>query len=196
MKSRTFFFALIVLFATFIAASCKTAEFGFTTIDIHGMVYDFSNRPVAQCEISLGKRHNTVTDINGRFTLPKVPIGTYVLTAFKNGFESFSDEITVRDRGQIIYVRMPSQNQLLDLIDDALTASNLVLAAELMERAHKIDKNNIEMLFYYATIKFRQNEQQEAIGFLEAAKNLGSKDLFVDRFLSIFGRQQNAKATN
>ena len=43
-------FAMAALFI-----SCKTAEFGFKTTDVNGMVYDFSNRPVAYCEISLGE---------------------------------------------------------------------------------------------------------------------------------------------
>jgi len=196
MKRRTVFILLICFFAALILVSCKTAEFGFKVIDLHGMVYDFSNRPVANCEISLGKRHNTVTDINGRFTLPKVPIGTYTLTGHRRGFEIYTDEVIVKDRGQIIYFRIPSQNQLLDLIDDALSSNNLVLAEELAERAYQIDKTSIEMLFYYATVKFRQEEYFLATNFLEAARSLGSRDLFIDRFLTILKELQNAENSN
>jgi len=196
MKERTAYFKLFILIIVFFSASCKTAEFGFKVIDVHGMVYDFSNRPVANCEISLGRKHNAVSDINGRFTLPKIPIGTYTLTGFKKGFESFIDEVNVRDHGQIIYFRMPSQNQLLDLVDNALGSNNFVLAGDLAERAYQIDKTNIEMLFYYAALKFRQKEYQKAITFLEAAKNLGSRDLFVDRFLIILKELQNAENRN
>ena len=176
---------LILLIIAFITISCKTSEFGFKVINIHGMVYDFSNRPIANCEISLGGKHKTVTDINGRFTLPKVPIGTYTLTGNKMGFEGFVDEVTVRDQGQIIYFRMPSQNQLLELLSDALSVNNFILAEELAKRAYLIDSTNIEMLFYYATVKFRQKEYLNAINFLETAKNLGSRDVFVEKFLAI-----------
>jgi len=193
---RVRFHVLIVLVATLTSFSCKTAEFGFKVIDLHGMVYDFSNRPVAHYEISLGKRYKTVTDINGRFTLPKVPAGNYTLTGFKKGFENYAEEIDIRDRRQIIYFRIPSQNQLLDLVDDALASNNITLAGELAERAYSIDENNIEMLFYYATVNFRQGEYHRAIDFLEATKNLGSRDLFVERLLTIVRRQQNAENFN
>jgi len=185
MKQRAEYFMFIILIIALITVSCRTAEFGFKVVDIHGMVYDFSNRPVANSEISLGRRHNTVTDINGRFTLPKVPIGVYTLTGYRKGFEGFTDEVIVKDRGQIIYFRMPSQNQLLDLVDNALGVNNFALADELAGRAYQIDKTNIETLFYYATVKFKKGEYQGAINFLEAAKSLGSRDSFVDRFLTI-----------
>ena len=196
MNRRAGFPKLILFVTALFAVSCRTAEFGFKVIDIHGMVYDYSNRPVAHCEISLGGKYNTLTDINGRFTLVKIPAGTYTLTGFKTGFENYIDEIIIKDRGQIIYFRIPSQNQLLDLVDEALTSNKFSLAGEFVERAYQIDKNNIETLFYYATVKFRQYEYHTAIYFLETARNLGSKDSFVDRFLAILWRQQNAESAN
>jgi len=165
-------------------ASCKTAELGFKVINVSGMIYDFSNRPVQDCEVSLGRWHKTTTDINGRFTLPKIGYGTYTVTGKKNGFETYSEKLVIKDPGQIIYIRIPSQNQLLNLVDEALTVGNFALAEETAERAYQIDKNNIEMLFYYATVKFRQREYDNAVYFLEAAKNLGSKDLYIDKFLT------------
>ena len=194
MKHRKNILWLFILFTALFAVSCKTAEFGFKVIDIHGMVYDFSNRPVAHCEISLSRWHRTVTDINGRFTLPKVAVGTYTVTASKKSFETYAGEIRIADHGQIIYLRLPSQNQLLDLVDEALTANDFAVAEELAERAYRIDPNNIEMLFYYATVSFRQEDYPKAAGFLEAAKSLGSKDIHIDKFLAILRRMQNAKS--
>jgi len=185
MKKLLFFsFALM-------AISCKTAEFGFKVIDVNGMVYDFTNRPVPNYEISLGKKYKSSTDINGRFTLPKVPVGTYTVTGGKKSFENYSDEVIVKDKGQIIYIRIPSQNQLLNMADDALSANDFAAAQEMVERAYQIDHNNVEMLFYYATVKFRQREYGEAISLLESAKELGSKDVYVDRFLTVLREVQN-----
>lgn len=183
---------LLILSVAFVALSCKTAEFNFTVIDVNGMVYDFSNRPVAYCEISLGGKYKSSTDINGRFSLPKVPAGNYTLTGYKKAFEIYSGEVTVRDAGQIVYIRMPSQNQLLDLADEALAANNLTAAKEMVERAYQIDRNSTETLFYYATVKFRQREYDRAIDLLEAAK-LGSKDVYIEKFLSAVRRVQDAR---
>jgi len=188
--NRKLFFVILLVITLMI--SCKTTGFNSKSIDINGMVYDFSNRPVAHCEIYLGKWSKVISDINGRFSFPKVSPGTYLLRVEKKGFEQYSEEIIVRDQGQIIYLRLPSQKQLLDLLDEALTANDLVFAAELANRAYLIDKNSIEMLFYYATVIFKKGEYPEAANYLQIAKNLGSKDKFIDKFLEDLRRLQNA----
>jgi len=198
MKTRTgnTTYALPLLLFSLLAFSCKTAEFGFKVININGMVYDFSNRPVPYYEISLGRKYKGSTDINGRFTLPKVPVGTYTISGHKNGYEDYLDEVIVKDRGQIIYIRVPSQNQLLNVVDDALAANNFPLAEEMAERAFQIDNNNIEALFYNAAVSFRQRQFEKAISFLEAAMDLGSKDLYIDKFLLILKELQNENKAN
>ena len=184
MNKKIHDFLCILIFPVLLA-SCRTAEFGFRVVNISGMIYDFSNRPVPNCEISLGRRYRSTTDINGRFTLQNVALGIYAITAYKEGFEVYSEGIIINGPEQIIYIRIPSQNQLLNLVDEALVINNLALAEETIERAYQIDNNNIEMLFYYATVKFRQQEYEGAISFLETAKSIGSRDLYIDKFLEI-----------
>jgi len=184
MTEKKYNFPAFVIFISLLFFSCKTAELGFKTMNISGMVYDFTNRPVFNYEVTLGKRHSGSTDINGRFTLSNVPLGSYIIHGSKTGFENYNGEIVIKDKEQIIYIRIPSQNQLLALADEALTANNFALAEELAERAYQIDKNNVEMLFYYAAVSFRQNNFKKAVSFLEDAVNLGSKDYYVHKFLS------------
>ena len=185
---------LIALFlVTLSVVSCKTAEFGFKVFDINGMVYDFSNRPVAYCEISMGiKGLNSTSDINGRFSIPGVPMGNYTLTAYKDGYERYSEEFLIKLKGQIIYVRLPSQNQLLDLVDGALTANNIPLAEEMAERAWKVDPNNVETLFYLATVKFKRNDYSGALILLESALGIGAKDPYIEKFMSRIKGVQDA----
>ena len=191
MSNKKAAILLILVLPAFFSFSCKTAEFGFKPVDINGMVYDFSNKPVANYEIVLGKKHFGSTDINGRFTLIKVSPGSYKISGSKNGFENYNGEVIIREKGQIIYIRIPSQNQLLVMADEALAANNFILAEEIAERAYQIDKNNIETLFYYAAISFRQNNLEKAASFLEHAINLGSKDYYVQKFLTAIKEMQN-----
>jgi tetratricopeptide (TPR) repeat protein len=184
MKNRHNILLQIVILLSLFFGSCKTVEFGYKVIDISGMVYDFSNRPVANYELVLGRKYKGSTDINGRFTLVNVPVGIYSIMGSKSGYENYSDEIHIKERGQIIYIRIPSQTQLLNIVDDALTANNLDLAWEIAGRAYQIDKNCVEMLFYYAAVLFRRKNYQEAIDYLEAAVELGSKDLYIEKFLA------------
>ena len=181
-KFRVVLFVLILFSIAVI--SCKTAEFGNDTIDLNGMIYDFANRPVPNCEITMGRRYSGITDINGRFNLPKVPAGTYVITGYKKGYETYSEEITVKDRGQIIYIRIPSQIQLLNLADEALASSEFEEASEMAERAWQIDKKNAGALFYCAAAKFRLLEYDDAIAVLEKGLELGIDDPYINKFLN------------
>ena len=179
---------LVFLFAL-TALSCKTTGLGSKAADVHGMIYDFSNRPVANCEILLGRWHRSISDVNGRFNFPNVSFGNYTVTGKKKGFESYSETVAIRGKGQIIYIRLPSQSQLLNLVDEALLANDFVMAQEMAERAYQIDSGNAEMLFYYAAVKFRLRDYDGAMAFLEKAKASGSKDLskdlYIDKFITL-----------
>ena len=185
MKDRSIIVCFIIFLINFIMISCQSLSYDQKTIDVNGMVYDFSNRPVFNCEIIIGDNYRTSTDINGRFTLSRIPIGDYTISGHKKGFESYFDLISVKERGQIVYLRIPSQNQLLIILDESLSLNELSIAAEIAERAYKIDSNNLEMLFYYAILKFKQKEYEEAIDYLEKAITLGFKDYYVYKFLTI-----------
>jgi tetratricopeptide (TPR) repeat protein len=196
MINKKYVFLPFIVFIVFLFLSCQTAEFGFKTADINGMVYDFSNRPVFNYEVVLGEEYFGSTDINGRFTLLKVSLGNHKISGSKTGFENYNGEVIIKEKGQIIYIRIPSQNQLLALADEVLAANNFTLAEEIAERAYQIDKNNIEMLFYYAAVSFRQNNFAKAASFLEDAVNLGSKDYYVQKFLFAIKEMQNEKQAN
>jgi len=189
------YFILVISF-TVILISCITTGFGSKIVDINGMIYDFSNRLVNNCSISMGKKYSGSTDINGRFSLSKVPFGKYTITVSKKGYETYEDEIEIINKNQIVYIRIPSQKQLLELVDEALTGNDLSTAEKLLERAYLIDQKNIEMLFYYATVKFRRQDYERAIFFLETAKRLGSRDIYIEKFLDILKEAQNDNKPN
>ena len=182
---------LLICISVLMAVSCKTAEFGCKIIDISGMIYDFSNRPISFYNVSLGKKYNSATDINGRFIIPKVPAGEYTIVGSKKGYEKYTDEININDSRQIIYIRVPSQKQLLEMADNALTENDFASAEEILQKAYQIDQNNMEMLLYFAAVKYRQNEYEKAIFFLESAQSLGSKDNYIGNFLNMLKEKQN-----
>jgi len=175
---------ILLICISIMLVSCKTAEFGFKTVDISGMIYDFSNRPVPFYNISLGNKYFSSTDINGRFILHKIPEGTYTIIGSKSGYEIYIDEILINDNRQIIYIRIPSQKQLLEMADVALTRNDFTAAEKTLERAFQINHNNIEMLLYFAAVKYRQNDYDRAIFFLEYAQRFDSKDIYINKFLN------------
>jgi hypothetical protein len=158
------------------------------------MIYDFENRPISNYMLTLGKNDTTITDINGRFLFQKIKAGRYGITGHKAGYETYEGEIIISDKRQIIYLRIPSSGQLLDLADNALTRNQIDEAYEYTQRAYRIGEITTELLFYMAVISFRRGIYTDAIYFLQAAIHSGSTDEYVYRFLEeLMGRSQNEK---
>jgi tetratricopeptide (TPR) repeat protein len=173
----------ILISLSLTAAGCKTAEFGHKIVDVNGMVYDFSNRPVSNYTISLGTRYIAITDINGRFVISETPVGTYQMSGEKDGYELYEGAVDITGQGQIVYIRVPSRGQLLELADEALERNEIDRAETYVERAYRIGPESTEVLFYYATVKFRQKHYDEAITYLWKARENGSKDEYLEKFL-------------
>jgi tetratricopeptide (TPR) repeat protein len=180
----------IGIFLSLAANGCKTAEFGYKAVDVNGMVYDFSNRPVSQYTIGLGENRTAVTDITGRFVIAGAPVGTYQISGDKDGYEAYRGSIDITGRGQIVYIRVPSQSQLLELADEALGGNRIDLAESFVERARQAGPESTELLFYYATVKFRQKRYDQAVTYLMKARENGSHDAYLEKFLDALLRMQ------
>jgi outer membrane receptor for ferrienterochelin and colicin len=89
---------LVVLGVWILAASSSdAATFGTVT----GAVADPQKLPVSQVRITLrapssGWQQSTDTDAEGRFVLQAVPIGDYIISAAKQGFQTVEQSIRVR----------------------------------------------------------------------------------------------------
>jgi tetratricopeptide (TPR) repeat protein len=164
--------------------SCKTTEFLYQVISVNGMVYDFNNRPVSNYKISLGDKYVSLTDINGRFMLPQIPVGSYQLNGEKEGYEIYQGDVEINHQEQIIYLRIPSFEQLLELADDALGKNRINEAAAYLDRAQSIGLETVEYYFYGAVIKYRQDDILGAIETLEKAVKSGSADMYITIFLN------------
>lgn len=175
-----------LMLLVFYIASCKTAEFGHKTLDVNGMIYDFENRPVSNYTIAIGEeeKYSSVTDINGRFLIPKVPYGSHSLHGEKFGYESYQGEILINDRGQIVYVRIPSFRQLLDLADEAISGNDFATAEEFLNRARTTGQINAELVLYEAILEFRQGKYDAASGRIRAAMDAGMNDKYLEIFLN------------
>ncbi|GHT57760.1 hypothetical protein FACS1894109_10610 [Spirochaetia bacterium] len=163
--------------------SCRTAEFGFKLINVNGMVYDFVNRPISNCNVRLNEKHWVETDINGRFSIAKVPVGNYKIQIIKKGYETYTGEVHIKDGQQIIYIRTPSLQQLLDLADNALERNNPEEASTYIHRALSINTMTTELFFYAAVVEFRLGYIREAFNYLQEIKSSGVRDIYIEQFI-------------
>jgi tetratricopeptide (TPR) repeat protein len=182
MKSQPLFFALIVVALTL--ASCRSTPYGRLAVGLNGMVYDFENKPIPQYIITLDGKNEVSTDINGRFFIPRVTSGTHVIGGGRQGYESYRGELVINDRRQVVYIRVPTLAQLINLADEALSANRLEEAADFLRRAWSLEEPTTELLFYSAILSFRRGDYEKAVEYLQQADYLGGgADEYVRRFL-------------
>lgn len=145
--------------------SCTSVPFSGKT-DVHGMVYDFENKPIEGYSFYIEDDLVAITDVTGRFSLTDLNAGTYTITGLGDDYENYLETFTLFDKKQILYIRIPSITQLLDLVDLALLENNLTDAKSYVDRIFKQWSNNSVALFYRALLHLRKDEITETIGIL------------------------------
>ena len=173
--------ALILCTLILLVTGCKTTSLIYG-VNINGMVYDFDNRPVAGYHLKLNDDLEVVTDITGRFTFEKVKLGEYLLTGESNRYETYEGKIIIYDQDQVIYLRIPSFSQLINLTDKALEANNLQEAEGFLKRAAALNIQDIDVMIYEAVLAYRYYNIEQAIRKIEQIKVNGYRNEWLDRF--------------
>lgn len=170
----------VCVFALF-CAGCKTASLLYG-VDVNGMVYDFDNRPVAGYYVTLNDDLAVVTDITGRFTFEKVKLGDYLLKGESSDYEAFEGSVSIYNRQQVIYLRIPSFSQLIQLTDKTLEEGKVSEAEQFLNRAAAMDGEHIDVLLYTVVLEYRKNNIERAMQTLERVKQKGYRADWVDTF--------------
>lgn len=173
--------ALILCTLILLVTGCKTTSLIYG-VNINGMVYDFDNRPVAGYHLKLNDDLEVVTDITGRFTFEKVKPGEYLLTGESNRYETYEGKIIIYDQDQVIYLRIPSFSQLINLTDKALEANNLQEAEGFLKRAAAMNIQDIDVMIYEAVLAYRYYNIEQAMRKIEQIKVNGYRNEWLDRF--------------
>ena len=173
--------ALILCTLILLVTGCKTTSLIYG-VNINGMVYEFDNRPVAGYHLKLNDDLEVVTDITGRFTFEKVKLGEYLLTGGSNRYETYEGKIIIYDQDQVIYLRIPSFSQLINLTDKALEANNLQEAEGFLKRAAAMNIQDIDVMIYEAVLAYRYYNIEQAIQKIEQIKVNGYRNEWLDRF--------------
>src|SRR5712692_8912796 len=106
------FLAAIVLFLACGLRVCNAqavaiAEVGGTVTDPTGAA--ISGAPVRIIEIDRQQVRNTVTDSQGRYTLPNLPVGRYRLEVTGPGFKAYVQSGIVLQVGNSVTINVPMQ---------------------------------------------------------------------------------------
>lgn len=138
----------------------------FTTADLHGMIYDHHNQVCSGVLVSVDKSAGLFSDINGRFTLPNLPKGKHEIQLKKEGYEDACFTVDFQSRTQILYLRIFSFDQILELAEEALKQGKIAGAEEYLIRAEKIKAGDPLLLYLKAVIALKRNQPEEALQLL------------------------------
>jgi len=91
------------IFLASLAATAQTGIFGA----VHGIVHDPQHRPITNAQIVLRAGHSdlsfkALSNSDGAFTIPSVPLGDYVLTVTDSGFASYKQTVTVAGSSMVM----------------------------------------------------------------------------------------------
>jgi outer membrane cobalamin receptor len=152
------------------ASSSSAAIFGTVT----GAVVDPQRQPVAQARITIrapsaGWQDTTDTDVDGRFSLQAVPIGDYVISAAKPGFQTVERSIRVRP-GTVTNIgfALPigAITETVDVVSTegtvntkSVTTESLVARDEIEHTPGALRTNSLEMVTQYVPGSYMIHDQ-------------------------------------
>lgn len=170
-------------------AGCKTTSLVYG-VNINGMVYDFDNRPVAGYHLKLNDDLEVVTDITGRFTFEKVKLGEYILIGESSRYEGYEGKVGIYSQDQVIYLRIPSFLQLINLTDKALEENNLQEAEGFLKRASAMNSEDIDVMIYEAILAYRYYNIEQAMRKIEQIKVNGYREEWLDKLYDELQKMQ------
>ena len=187
--------AIVLCMLILSVTDCKTTSLIYG-VNINGMVYDFDNRPVAGYHLKLNNDLEVVTDITGRFTFEKVKLGEYLMTGESNRYETYEGKVVIYDQDQVIYLRIPSFLQLINLTDKALEENNLQEAEGFLKRAAAMNSKDIDVMIYEAVLAYRYYNIEQAMRKIEQIKVNGYRSEWLNRFYDELRKIQLEEGTS
>ena len=131
----------------------------FEEADCLGIVFDSSNHPCFSARIQVLEQDVMgITDINGRFRLSHLPRGTHLFEISKEGYETMEMLVDFSKRTQVVYVRLMSQQTLLEQAEQAMKLYQWKEAQAFLERAQKIDESACHFLLVSGAFYTLQNQ--------------------------------------
>ena len=181
-----FLAAVTVLFL----CACKSMGVKPEKIGLNGMVYDTSNRPVVNYTIFIDGKKECVTDIGGRFYIKSITRSVHDLKGEGEGYLSVSQKITVTDKSQVLYIRIPSVEEKLDEALGFLTRNDIEQAEKCIEEVLDSDGQNSDALFFKAALCLLKGNKEEADSLLEKLKEKGGSVRYEDELKKLFENQR------
>jgi predicted Zn-dependent protease len=134
---------------------------------LYGMIYDRDNRPVTNAAVYVNGKYQVSSDINGHFTIPDMkPKLSYSVSVEKQNYKTITLTISYMDPSYILYIHMPSGDQLLSEAESAIKEKNWQQAESLLEEAGKAGVDEVSLEFLRAVLAYSREQYDDALEIL------------------------------
>lgn len=186
-----------IIFCLFFVSGCKTTKTVLPVIQ--GMIYDGNNESVSDVEIFISNKKTAISDIYGHFTLSALEVGkTYELNAKKKGYEEVSMNFSYTNPSQVIYLRMYSASELINLAENMVGQKKYKEAQALLNRAEEADGSYLSINYLRAIMCVLNNDYENALkitneivaaGYVDSYIYLLMADIYRDGYSDIENEQ-------
>lgn len=145
---------LILLSLTVLMTTgCKSVPKSRERITLNGMVYDTQNRPVANYRILIDGNGKCTSDIGGRFVINGIRKGEHVFSGWGEGYLKVEEKIVVRDKSQILYIRVPTVESRFKEAFEFIKRGELERAEKNVREVLDSDAKNEDALYFIEVIE-------------------------------------------
>ena len=187
--NRKIIYAAVVMSMFF--TGCNSLPESREKINLNGMVYDTDNRPAVNYGIYIDGKGMCVSDIGGRFVIEGIKKGVHVLTGKGNGYLDIREEVTVQDKEQILYIRVPSVESRFQKAFSFIEGGSYDMAEECIREVLECDKENRNALFFMSVISYLKGEGEKALEYLKKISEKGGGGCYEDELEKIISENQH-----
>lgn len=169
---------LSAIFFSLVLCSCATMK--TEKVSLNGMVYDFYNEPVQGASVFVDGKEYCRTDVYGHFTIENKKSGFCVnLVVKKQGYETVSFTAGVSGAGNLAYIKMYSQEQLLYKAESLFSDGAVQDALSVLEHASEAGADTLSVFFHEALILCSLKEYKTAEEKLLSLLELGFDNPYI-----------------
>lgn len=182
MKKVTLIMISVILIAL---CSCSSIPKNNEKITVNGMIYDTENRPAVNYKIYLDGKYAAITDIGGRFTLNNIKCGQYDFTGNGIGYLNMKDSVEVFDKGQILYIRVPTVESKFQEAYTLINQHKYTQAELCIQEVLDTEACNSTALFFMSVIEYLEGDIESSKEYKEQLLKSGEDTDYVHKLEKI-----------
>ena len=138
MNKKIFLIIFSFLFAFSIVAQKST---------IRGFITDKNtSEPIMFCNVSIeGTSHGSQTDLNGMYTLSKVPVGDHTIVVTFVGYEKLTKNVSLK-QGQILTLKLELKPSTVNLNEIEISAERQEMKTDVKAASIKITNEDLKLV--------------------------------------------------